>query len=604
MPNFTPEGIIKIGRVPFDNSYRHTLTFANVEAQTAYFASVCTESLSGNDYTYVRMNNSIRVPFNAERLYTYDYVMYQNKNYGTKWFYAFIVAVNYVNENVTELVLQLDVMQTWYFDYTLVEGFIEREHVNDDTIGAHINDEPGLDLKYIYDNFIPHIYDYSNSLIVLLTNAYPNWNTTTSVTGIICGSVPLVGEQYSGQYNGCKALVYRPQDSNSIAQFKRDIEDFNKAGCADSIVDCYMVPSECFGDIVNGIERNLEVFSFQNYIGTTITRDYVYTPKSSLTALEKSFTLSRQYTLNGYTPRNKKLLCYPYSYVEVGDFSGRKQDYRWEFFDNVNPSHVTFYERKAGISDGQGYVQPYNYNGISHTVNTQDAMSDVPFTYDYNNKISWVYSTFQNWLAQNSLNNQLAVIGSVGAMITGLNPGISAAVSTLGKGAQIASSHLSKGLNLPAQRAMNAYADTAITNLAEKSNNYMVGGGLAGLAGYAGNVSKMSRIPNQAKGNIAGNSKYQTGYCGWYMAAVSIRYEFAQIMDDFFDCYGYAIERVKIPNRTGRRSWNYVKMQNACHRGTVPASDMEMINNIYNAGITFWHTSDVGNYSLDNSIVT
>lgn len=67
--------------------------------------------------------------------------------------------------------------------------------------------------------------------------------------------------------------------------------------------------------------------------------------------------------------------------------------------------------------------------------------------------------------------------------------------------------------------------------------------------------------------------------------------------------YGYQVDSVKVPNRTGRRNWNYVKMQNSCHRGTVPASDMDKINSIYNAGITFWHTSDVGNYSLDNSII-
>ena len=74
-------------------------------------------------------------------------------------------------------------------------------------------------------------------------------------------------------------------------------------------------------------------------------------------------------------------------------------------------------------------------------------------------------------------------------------------------------------------------------------------------------------------------------------------------MDDFFDCYGYAVERVKIPNRTGRRSWNYIKMQNACHRGNVPSSDMTLINEIYDKGITFWHTTQVGNYSLNNDII-
>ena len=168
MPNFTPNGKIYIGHVPFDNSYRHTMTVTNAAAQQTYFSSVCTAALGGTDYTYVRMNNAIRVPFNAEKLYTYNYVMYQNANYGTKWFYAFIVEVNYVNENMTELVLELDVMQTWYFDYTLKQCFVEREHVDDDTWGIHLNPEPSMELEYIYDDFTEkHVI---GSYIVLLVN--------------------------------------------------------------------------------------------------------------------------------------------------------------------------------------------------------------------------------------------------------------------------------------------------------------------------------------------------------------------------------------------------------------------------------------------------
>ena len=78
--------------------------------------------------------------------------------------------------------------------------------------------------------------------------------------------------------------------------------------------------------------------------------------------------------------------------------------------------------------------------------------------------------------------------------------------------------------------------------------------------------------------------------------------EFAKIIDDFFTMYGYQTDRVKVPNRTGRPYWNYVKMQNSCHRGNVPSEDMSKINDLYDSGITFWHTPDVGNYSLDNTI--
>ena len=47
---------------------------------------------------------------------------------------------------------------TWYQRFTYNQAFIEREHVNDDTIGLHLNDEPGLDMQYIYDDF----HDYAS----------------------------------------------------------------------------------------------------------------------------------------------------------------------------------------------------------------------------------------------------------------------------------------------------------------------------------------------------------------------------------------------------------------------------------------------------------
>ncbi len=600
MPNFTPEGIIKIGRVPFDNSYRHTLSFPNVGAQTAYFASVCTESLSREDYTYVRMNNAIRVPFNAERLYTYDYVMYQNKNYGTKWFYAFITAVNYINENVTELVLELDVMQTWYFDYQLVEGFVEREHVDDDTIGLHLNDEPGLDMQYIYDDFHDYVYHYDQSYIILMVSAYPKYKTEVHSAplnydnvvdfGMLGGNFPTEGGVYQHMINGCKALIYNPGVPESLARFKSDIAGFNKSGCADAIADAYIVPYSA----VQGY--TVKPFEYKNYDSVTVKAgiltgeepivtiwEFVDNAQTGLTVRN----IARPFSLNGYVPRNNKLLCYPYCYLELGDFSGRTEDLRWEYFTLEANNDVVLNERKAASSDCQGYVVPKNYNGITTVDGFEDAKAFKPFTFDFSNKVSWVYSTFQNWLAQNGLQMALTSIASVATAGFSVGNSIASAANVLGK-----AKPEPIPLNMDTMPTENKIGVAA-----------GVGIGLGGLAGVAGQIYKMHRVPNTARGNTAGNSRLQNGFCGWYAGSVCIRQEFAQIMDDFFDCYGYAVERVKIPNRTGRRSWNYIKMQNACHRGNVPSSDMTLINEIYDKGITFWHTTQVGNYSLNNDII-
>lgn len=40
---------------------------------------------------------------------------------------------------------------------------------------------------------------------------------------------------------------------------------------------------------------------------------------------------------------------------------------------------------------------------------------------------------------------------------------------------------------------------------------------------------------------------------------MSIKQEYARVIDNFFNMYGYKVNDVKIPNITGRLNWNYVK---------------------------------------------
>ena len=37
--------------------------------------------------------------------------------------------------------------------------------------------------------------------------------------------------------------------------------------------------------------------------------------------------------------------------------------------------------------------------------------------------------------------------------------------------------------------------------------------------------------------------------------------------------------------------------------GSVPAGYLAMFNRLLDSGVTFWHTDDVGNYSLNNAII-
>ena len=56
--------------------------------------------------------------------------MYQNANYGDKWFYAFIVNMRYISDYTTEIEILTDAFQTWQFDIIFKQSFVEREMLN------------------------------------------------------------------------------------------------------------------------------------------------------------------------------------------------------------------------------------------------------------------------------------------------------------------------------------------------------------------------------------------------------------------------------------------------------------------------------------------
>lgn len=587
MANFTPEGTIHIGRVPFDNSYRHTIDCFTEATQASVMQGFCTKSLSRADYTYVRMNNSIRVPYNAEDLYTYNYVMYQNSNYGTKWFYAFITAINYVNENCTELVLELDVLQTWWYDWSLEECFVEREHVNDDRIGYNNIAEPAMDIEYIAEDCVNH--SLSMRYIVLLVNAYPHYSQSSTPDDIqVLGSDPVEGDIYYGQYNACKMLVYDYDNATSMNQLKSDIKAFNMAGAADTIADAFVCDA--------GSIDSDDLVAFKDWRGTVAG---VYTLNETLRPPINEGIIKRPTNLGGYVPRNNKLFVYPYVYCELGDYTGRTMDYRYEMAKGTDfdAGQITFASCTPLGGDLTTFVWSPAYNG-----DNVGAPSHNIFTVDVTNKVSWVYSAYQNWAAQNMVANQLAVIGSTAGIAFSMMPGISGAAAALGQG--LAESNVLTNAGYPnmGNIAYGAGAQRAGSALAEGVSGQGVAAGILGLGATLATVDRMKKVPNTARGNIAGNARFQADMAGYYMCNVRIRAEWARCIDDFFDMYGYQVDRLKKPNMKGRASWNYVKCQNSCNHGNVPAPDMAKINRIMDSGLTIWHTADVGNYSLDNSI--
>lgn len=233
----TPNTNIRILKLPLEIDNKNQLTFSSLQAQYDYFLSI-TNHIEIDEAYYQRKDNILMWPAHIDSIIEYNYCMYQNENYSGKWFFAFITNMEYENDGTTRLYLQTDVFQTWQFDLTWKQSFIEREHiaVSNDTIGANrlsedfetgeyiINenyDISDLDSYYVIAYVGSSIKVQGGSDITVSQDGYKYNGLYSSVTFIICndtGFATIMGYMdYEDNSNNILTiftvpkLAYRPR---------------------------------------------------------------------------------------------------------------------------------------------------------------------------------------------------------------------------------------------------------------------------------------------------------------------------------------------------------------------------------------------------------
>lgn len=207
---------------------------------------------------------------------------------------------------------------------------------------------------------------------------------------------------------------------------------------------------------------------------------------------------------------------------------------------------------------------------------------------------AWSYNGYDSWLAQNS--------GAIGAaLLTGALMVAPAAGGLAAGAAALGGTAATAGLVAGGAATVGEVAALGGVTASTAGMALMGGTQLASTAGKLIDASRQSSSVRSASSNVA---LHGIGYGVFSVMRMSVRAQIAKRIDDFFDVFGYSTQEVKVPNITGRTSWNYVKCRDAAFEGTAPAKDTALINARLNAGVTFWHTDDIGNYALDNSIVS
>lgn len=289
-------------------------------------------------------------------------------------------------------------------------------------------------------------------------------------------------------------------------------------------------------------------------------------------------SISKPTSIDGYVPKNKKLLTKEFNYLVVSNEVGATEDLAYE---NFKSSNCNFFLSAIPTPTGNAILTPQKYGNIS----------GEPFNYDYQiygipigkfpmTSINFDY--YRLWLDKNIFNITTGAIETAAESIVGavqMGVGLVGATSGADVGLEGATSGFSRSM---------------------------------GMLGYALNLQKeihnKRKIPPVTISQMSSSEIMVSGnynYLGFSFYQFCIKREFAEIIDNFFSKFGYKTLKTKVPNINGRTNWNYVKTIEALvDSSVVPEKYLNEYKQMLNNGITFWHNpATFMDYSQTNSII-
>ena len=310
-----------------------------------------------------------------------------------------------------------------------------------------------------------------------------------------------------------------------------------EGGGIDSIMYCYIAPQLYFPDsFITDISWNGH--TYHEYTGGSVVHD--------------TFQTSKPTSVNGYTPKNKKLLTFPFCFMVASNNSGNSNVYQYEKWNSSNCKFQISGTPTIGCSiklTPEDYTENRGYDFDEGIVCGKFPM------------MNWSKDEYNTWIQQNALNLNGQVATGVLATAFGLSSG-----------------DFESGVS-----------------------------GILQITDVMRQVYQHSLTPNSSRGNVnSGDLNFAQGFNTFFFYKKSISYEYAKIIDDYFSMFGYKINTLKVPNITGRTNWNFVKTIKANVDSTnVPEKYINEFKEMLNKGITFWHNpSTFMDYSQTNSIIS
>lgn len=545
----TPNSLIVIcSGVPLNNTYEHTLYFDSAAAQAIYFTGRMAAQFA--NYSFLRPERKIKVVGDFAAAYTWNYLYFQNAD--NKRFYHFINRVEYINDNTVELEIELDVIQTFMFDWQLHGCMVERTHTLTDNFGEHTVPEgldPGPLVQY-------SAYDIS------LKDCYIMVMMTTSA-----GGGRVWGNMYGGVYSGLATYAVNPA---KLAKFNTYLKALEDDGAIDSIVNMWMYPKTLvrFGDGVTIDDDDPNHYMAEVY---SVGAMEVEVP-------DPFYAASGGATVGSGYVRNLKAAAYPYTMVYITNNMGGSATLRREYFNNtrtVTDKSKLHFKVCGALSpeSGVSLVPQYYHTEQGRVENFEESLSLAAFP-----SCAWNSDVYKVWLAQNMASQDAAIRH---AKENAILSGIGGAIGVIG-GAASGNAMAAVGGGAAIYHSITNARQTIESILAQRED--------------------MSVQPPQARGHHSASVNMTHNVMGFGIHFMCAPPEHLQRIDDYFTRYGYKVNRFEEhPSIYNRSRYTYIKTAGSYITGGFGADHQRKIQTIFDNGITFWADVDnVGDYDRND----
>lgn len=653
MAIFQPEGRIElISDVDIDLSYTHQYYFENVTAQNNFFASKVTHTLENG--TYQRKNlGTIQIGYQADTIANVKYLRWQNPQYSNKWYYAFVLGIDYVNPGVSNIRYELDVYQTYLFNVEWKQSFIERQHtrrwldltVNNRRMPVMNTELEGLDYGSVYDTIKEIKFEQVPGvgwLVCGVTRGFGAGVAGGMATGIKYIFVPVtLNQRKNNDY------YWGSSDNYPLASAYEVLNAFaTNTSLVNSLVSAVIYPflplaGFTYTKTTSSATKDVYHFNSSSLINTETLvsggSSYVCRPLSGVSASFDFFsridlTTSEKLYDNFPNYEESKLLMYPYSFMELTTKRGDAMPIKMEYIAHTNNSAAD-YDIKIGVFGTLSFVNKVtyvikdymakvtgNYYYLEHGLNDA-SNNNVPIIDDYTASYLQSNSNSIRVAESNAKFSEQTALANMGdtystAMHSAMNTAISGGIQGLGN---MASGGLQAVLNpLEAGRGAGqmiaGVADMASAMLGydtarEVAQTNKMNTMRSVITDYANSVASIlakkqdaQQIPPSAR-SLGGDYmfNYANDTYAVYLLKKTITREYADKLTSYFKQYGYKVNKLEVPAFHTRTSWNYIKMTEPNVYGNIPMDDLMKIRDIFMKGITLWHGDYIGDYSRTNN---